>query len=579
MPRDFRPHDRVPPRESHDFRQPRPPGAPQPDPAPPQAYRDPRQTGGWQAYRDPWQTGGWFARVLQERGSAAQQPRFLSSAGSPWAIVVILLVQAVLSIRLLGANTGFRDEGLYVWAGYLEVSHQISLSQLQGLASWFSGSPEMYPPAGALAAQSGGLAGARLLSLAFMLFSTVTLYAVARRLWSSRMPAIFAAALFGWLGSVQFLGSFATYDAMALPLLASATWLYVRAIPCRMPRLVMLLTAASICLLAANATGYWTVLYDPVVIAIFTLAAWRVRRWTVALGAGSALAVTVAAVAAGAYLLAGSAYRAGVKSSVLTQAPGHTLPGQVLTTTGRWIGLLLIVAIAAAIAITLLYRNAATALLAWVLVIAAVLAPIQDARTHTTVSLYEQAGFGAWFACAAAGWILAYAFDAQKRGGEAKATRFGLIAGRGVAILATVASALAGVASSATQFHSWPNSTAAVAELTRLAKPNGEYLAEDYGQFAYHFRDEIPLPQWWDTRTFRYRDPRTKKQLTNVAAYAAAIRDRYFTVIVLDFQDNQGAAAAIEQDIRKYHDYRLVATIPFTTSAGRGKYLFWAPAP
>jgi hypothetical protein len=114
------------------------------------------------AYRDPWLTGGWFARLLQDRGPAApKQLELFPSSGSRWAIVIILLAQAALSIRLLTANTTFPDEGLYLFAGYVQVNHQIALSQLAGLATWFSGSPEIYPPAGARAPQFGGVTGAR----------------------------------------------------------------------------------------------------------------------------------------------------------------------------------------------------------------------------------------------------------------------------------------------------------------------------------------------------------------------------------------------------------------------------------
>jgi len=527
-------------------------------------------------YRDPWQTGGWFASLLQDRESAApKQSDVFPSLGNRWAIVVILLTQAALSIRLLRANAGFGDESLYLWAGYLQVSHQITLNQLEGLASRFTGSPEIYPPAGALAAQYGGLSGARLLSLAFMLFTTCALYAVTRRLWSSRMPAIFAAALFGWLGSVQFLGSFATYDAMALALLAMATWLGIGAVQRRLPARVALLTMAAICLVAANATSYMSALYDPVVIAVFALATWRARRWSVAFRAGSAAAVTTTVLVAGIYRVAGVHYQAGIKSSIVTRSTGNTTPEQVLAASGRWIGLLVIVAIAAAIAITWRYRNLPTALLTWVLVAAALLAPVQEARVHTTVSLYQDVGFGAWFACAAAGWILAYAFDAHKRRGQPEARRKRLTAGRGIAILVAVTSAAIGVASSTRQFHNWPNSSAAAAELTKLVKPNGEYLTDDYDQFTYDLREEIPLPRWSNTLTFSYRDQKTKRQPAN--AYAAAIQDRYFSVIILDFQTTYGTDQAIEQDIKKYHDYRLVATIPFTTSAGAGSYLFWIP--
>jgi hypothetical protein len=74
-----------------------------------------------------------------------------------------------------------------------------------------------------------------------------------------------------------------------------------------------------------------------------------------------------------------------------------------------------------------------------------------------------------------------------------------------------------------------------------------------------------------------YQDPQTKQYLYNEAAYADAIKNRFFSVIVLDHQDTDGTDGTIEADINKYRDYRLAATIPFTTSNGPGDYLFWVP--
>ena len=104
------------------------------------------------------------------------------------------------------------------------------MHRCRNVAIYLSGSPVVYPPLAAIADDIGGLAGARLLSLVFMLIATTALHGVTRRLLSSRPAAFYAAALFAWLGTAEFLGAFATYDAMALMLLAVATWLGVRAI-------------------------------------------------------------------------------------------------------------------------------------------------------------------------------------------------------------------------------------------------------------------------------------------------------------------------------------------------------------
>ena len=162
-------------------------------------------------------------------------------------LIVILTVQAVLSLRLVTSNTAFTDEALYLWAGRLEWSQLAAPHPGPRVHDATSRAhPVLYPPLAALANSVGGLIGARILSLCFMLGATVLLHGVTRRIFD-RQSAAFAAALFAGLGSAQYLGAFATYDAMALFLLAAATWLGIRAAACRTTsaRLALILLAAS----------------------------------------------------------------------------------------------------------------------------------------------------------------------------------------------------------------------------------------------------------------------------------------------------------------------------------------------
>ena len=145
-----------------------------------------------------------------------------------WPLAAVLAVQAVLSIRLVRADTAFQDEALYLWAGHLQWAHWLHGAAIPPFAYYFSGAPVIYPPIGALADGIGGLAGARILSLVFMLGATTLLWATAGRLFGRR-AAFFAAALFAVLGPTLHLGSFATYDAMSVFLIALAAWCVVRA--------------------------------------------------------------------------------------------------------------------------------------------------------------------------------------------------------------------------------------------------------------------------------------------------------------------------------------------------------------
>jgi hypothetical protein len=524
----------------------------------PQPYAPQRQP-----YRDPWLTGGWFARLLDDGSSDAKQQQESTALNRRWPIIVILLIQAALSVRFFRANSSSPAEGSYLWAGYLDLGHHAQASQIAGLDAQFSGSPSIYPRVGALAAEFGGLAGARALSLVFMLIATAALFGVTRRLWSSTAPAVFATALFGWLGSVQVLGALATNDAMSLALLAVAAWIGVRTAASRVAARLPLLVVAAALLLLANATEYISLLFDPIVIAVLCLASWRARGWGTALVSGVVAAVATAALVFGVHK---------VKFAALTSPAGYTPAARVLLADGRWTGLLVALAVAAAIAITWRQRDAVTALLAWVLAGAAFASALLQARLHTPVglALYQDAGFAAWFASAAAGRLLAYLFVPGRR-------RFAPAFGRGIAILAVLVSAGIGVVTSVPQYLGWPDSNPATAELAQFVRPDGKYLAEDYYQYAFTLRGSISSSQWSDTSSFDYRVPGTRKLLRNDSAYAAAIKDAYFTVIALDFQDTLGTDEAIERDIKKYGDYRIAATIPFTTSAVSGQYRIWVP--
>src|ERR1039457_3993156 len=184
---------------------------------------------------------------------------------SAWPLLAVLVVQAVLSLRLVRADTAFQDEALYLWAGHREIAHLLHGVPIPPFPAYFSGSPVIYPPLGALSDSVGGLAGARILSLVFMLGATVVLWAVTERL-HGRRAAFFAAALFAIMGPTLHLGSFATYDAMSLFLVALAAWLVVRAGD-RQDATVWMV-AAGVTLVVANATSYASALFDPVVILL-----------------------------------------------------------------------------------------------------------------------------------------------------------------------------------------------------------------------------------------------------------------------------------------------------------------------
>jgi hypothetical protein len=150
--------------------------------------------------------------------------RIPGAARVRWPLLAVLAVQAALSASMVRASTAFGDEALYLSAGQLEWSHWLHGTAIPDYQTWFSGAPVIYPPIAAIAGGLGGLAAARLLSLFFMLGVTSLVWATATRLLADERAAFFAAALFAVLAPTLHLGSYATYDAAALLLLAASAW-------------------------------------------------------------------------------------------------------------------------------------------------------------------------------------------------------------------------------------------------------------------------------------------------------------------------------------------------------------------
>src|SRR5690242_9087858 len=79
------------------------------------------------------------------------------AAGSNWPLLIVLAVQAALSLRLVWADTAFQDEATYLWAGHLQWAHWLHSAPIPPFPTYFSGAPVIYPPLGALADSLGGL--------------------------------------------------------------------------------------------------------------------------------------------------------------------------------------------------------------------------------------------------------------------------------------------------------------------------------------------------------------------------------------------------------------------------------------
>jgi 4-amino-4-deoxy-L-arabinose transferase-like glycosyltransferase len=492
-------------------------------------------------------------------GSVQAAPPGRGGEPARWPLLVVLAVQAALSLRLVWSATAFQDEALYLRAGHLEWAHWLHQVPIPRFPAYFSGAPVIYPPLAAAADSLGGLVAARLLSLCFMLGVTGLLWATTVRLYGRR-AALLASGLFATLAGTQFLGAFATFDAMALFLLALAAWLAVRAAAPATggwsPSRTALLAAAGLALATANAVTYPTVLFTPVVLAVAALAARRERpgrAWLAALVTvgGSWLALAAAAAAIG-----GRAYWQGVTASTLARPAADAPVTTVLRSAYVWTGLILVLAVLGA-AIALASRaEAGGKPLPAVLAAAALLAPAGQAVLHTTVSLHKHVVLGAWFAAIAAGYAMARLSRVDPGRGWAPV----------MALPIAAATLFGSLGQAAALFRVWPDSAAAVAVLRSAVRAHpGQYLAEDYDVEAYYLRDQVPWPRWSDTWFFRYR-----QAAPGAPSYAAAISRHYFSLVILDFGDTAATDVLITADMRRAGGYYVLArTGPFTIWASR----------
>lgn len=474
----------------------------------------------------------------------------------PFPLVATLAVQAALSLRLIWSNTAFADESLYLWAGHLEWAHWLhgtSIAQ-EAMSTYFSGAPAIYPPLGALADSLGGLAAARLLSLLFMLGTTALLYLTTRRLFNVR-SAVFGAALFAGAGATQFLGAFATYDAMALFLLALASWTAIRATACATLRATIALeVSAGAAMALADAAKYAATLFDPVVIGVAALALWRSsgRRRAVA-GTSALLSAFVVLIGAGLWA-GGHELWIGVTRTTLARSSGAESITGVLFISGKWVGAVAFLAICGAVAAGW-SRGWGTRLLAGLLALAAFLAPVEQARIHTLISLFKHVGYGAWFGCIVAGYALAALASAVPAVKAKAADRVSAVA---VALAGVVGIGLAGA-----HFAGWPDSTQMISQISPiLARTQCPCLASQSNTIDYYLHEMSYSGQLKNSFSFHFWSSRLHRELDGAPAVQAAIEARYLSVVEIDPSQDAAVYLPITRTLKATPGYQLVGMSP-----------------
>jgi hypothetical protein len=499
-------------------------------------------------------------------------------AWAGWPLVAVLVVQAVLSVRLIGADTAFQDEAAYLWAGHLEWAHWLHGVPVAPFQAYFSGAPVIYPPVGALADSVGGLAGARVLSLVFMLGATALVWATAGRLFGRR-AAFFAAALFAVLGPTLHLGSFATYDGLSVFLVGLAAWCVVRA--GERADATGWMVAAGVALAVANAAAYSSALFDPVVIAIAVLTAFPRPGRRAALARGATLLTVLAALLLAGTLIGGSSYISGIEQTTVARVGGTDSAMTVLAHSWAWTGLVFVAALCG-VAVSWARRQPATRtwLLA-VLALAALLVPADQAGLQTLASLNKHGDMGAWFAVIAAG----YAADRLVAAAPAGQMR---VLTCGACVVALAFPVTIGAAQSRAFATDWPNS----ASFTAIVRPlvdqgGGHLLVEDPSVAEYYLPAGSQWQRWSSTRNIILPSGASTGHpgkaagvvgAGNPAAFARYIAAGYFSLVALNYTDTTALDHAISADLHRNPHYHIVQVVPFgpgPPGPAPGTYVVW----
>ncbi|HEX3962630.1 MAG TPA: GtrA family protein [Trebonia sp.] len=518
--------------------------------------------------------------VIGNQWSMAERSASLRLRDLPWPLLVVLVIQILLSMRMIWSNTAFIDEATYLYVGSQDLNHWIHGIPIRDYQTFMSGAPVVYPPIAAIVNAVGGLVAVRFLSLAFMVGANCLLYVTTSRLFD-KWTALAASAVWAGLAGTQFLGALATYDAMALFLLALSAYLVLgrkNAYDTLTDVAISTVTAGAV-LALANADKYATALWDPVVIGLaFCAPPMAGYAWRYGIGRALRVAVTLGAFLAVGLAVGKAKYVQGILYTTVNRSSSQLGMGQpaslVLHDAWKWVGYVVVLAIIGALFLLGSKRRfpdamrGALLLLGLLLVLAALAAPLNQARIGTSVSLQKHVDFGAWFGCIIAGYAIT------------RVLRFRVLIG--LACCALIAPLAATNAITAQGYYTWPTENMAfIAALKTYVRPGDQkYLISGYDDIPGYYINYVSSIQWKEAGTYSYLDPQSGQYLLNGPAFADAIKHRVFTLIILNFAPNNGPDEPandylIAADIAKYGTYKVVGHLPPSESSSNNFYTVW----
>jgi hypothetical protein len=487
-------------------------------------------------------------------------------------LLPILAVQAVLALRLMGGRTASVEEAADLFAGHMEIGHVLHGASISNYPTFFSGAPVLYPVLDALLDTAHGLFAARCLSLVCMLLATTAVFKVGRRLYG--LPAgIAAAAVFSVLGPTLHLSSYATFDGLALCLLA---WAVYHTVSFAYGDSRNALIYAVSLMVLADCVKYAVLLWNPVLIALVAVAgpgwkAWKVSRaWNV-----QRFALLSACVLGVVVLTGREPYFTGLTRTVKLTVDSNLLRGDVLSDVTSWLGVLLVLAFGGFLGLLRAARGdratktprAGTAAL---FLLGGLIAPLYQLALNTNLSLDKQSDIGAVFAAVPAGWLIARAAETARQPRTLTAALASVLA-----LAIAVPMGISGVTQGTAMANAWPNAAEMVSVLQPLVhRGTQNYLVEDAAVAEYYIGGKkVAWTQWHDTTSCVWSQAGTT--VTGATACKDAIAADYYSVIVLDYAETPKTDAAISPTISTA-GYRLKGSYSVPTSVGPRTYSVWA---
>jgi len=388
----------------------------------------------------------------------------------------------------------------------------------------------------------GGLQGARTVSLAFAVAATIAVYRLGRELFGA-VAGVIGAAAFSVCGSVLFLSHFATFDSMAMAFVAAAAWLAVRS-----AKRDDLLWAPAVAVLLALAflTKYGTGVYTPLVAALAVAVSWHGARWAVLL---RAVFMTLAAAVISFFAIA--YWGSDIVGGLITTTASRTVlvpesTADLVRQTALWVGPWLVIALGAG-----LLRLRRDWPLVTVLLLGAVIAPLEQIRINEGESLAKHLAFGIVFAAPLVGDLLA-----RLLGGRAPRMIPAVVA---VLAVLGVLGAL-GVRYSHEFGAGWVDDRDLIPTLQHdiALAPGKTILGEQPSPQRYALRAATTPLQWTDTYQFSYAD------LEGPPAYVEAIQQSHFGVIYLNLNTLNG---------KFLHEYLTNNQSPYVLDSKVNRYL------